>query len=86
MEIEGNEKANLGDCVHVGRGQVGSITSGTLSPTLNKNIALCRIEINSSEIGTKVEVGKLDGHQKRIAAKVVKFPFYDPDKTIVRTS
>lgn len=86
LEIDGNEKANLGDCVHIGRGQVGVITSGTLSPTLNKNIAFCRIEVNSSENGTKVEVGKLDGHQKRIAAKVVRFPFYDPDKTIVRTS
>jgi aminomethyltransferase len=27
-----------------------------------------------------VEVGKLDGHQKRIPAQVVRFPFYDPEK------
>ncbi len=85
LEIEGNEKANLGDCVHIDRGQVGIITSGTLSPTLNKNIALCRIDIHSSELGTKVEVGKLDGHQKRISAEIVKFPFYDPDKSRVRS-
>ena len=85
MEIEGNEKANQGDCVHIDRGQVGIITSGTLSPTLNKNIAFCRMDINSSEIGTAVEVGKLDGHQKRMAAKIVKFPFYDPDKSKVRS-
>ena len=32
-----------------------------------------------------VEVGKLDGLQKRIAAKVVRFPFYDPDKTRPRS-
>ena len=55
-----------------------------LSPTLNKNIALCRIDINSSELGTKVEIGKLDGHQKRISATVVSFPFYNPDKSRVR--
>ena len=55
-----------------------------ISPTLNKNIALCRIDINSSELGTKVEIGKLDGHQKRIPAKIVHFPFYDPDKSRVR--
>ena len=55
-----------------------------ISPTLNKNIALCRIDINSSEIGTKVEIGKLDGHQKRIPATIVNFPFYDPDKSRVR--
>ena len=85
LEIEGNEKTNHGDCVHIDKGQIGIITSGMVSPTLNKNIALCRIDINSSEIGTKVEVGKLDGHQKRIAAKIVSFPFYDPEKLRVRS-
>ena len=85
LEIEGNEKVNQGDCVHIDRGQVGTITSGIISPILNKNIALCRIDIHSSEIGTKVEVGKLDGHQKRISATIVKFPFYDPDKSRVRS-
>ena len=85
LEIEGNEKVNLGDCVHIHRGQVGTITSGIISPILNKNIALCRIDIHSSEIGTKVEVGKLDGHQKRISATIVNFPFYDPDKSRVRS-
>jgi aminomethyltransferase len=33
-----------------------------------------------SNIGTQVEVGKLDGHIKRIPATVVNFPFYDPKK------
>ena len=51
----------------------------------NKNIALCRIDIKYSELGTEVEVGKIDGHQKRIGAKVVAFPFYDPKKTKVRS-
>ena len=41
--------------------------------------------IHSSEIGTKVEVGKLDGHQKRISATIVNFPFYDPDKSRVKS-
>ena len=56
-----------------------------LSPKLGKNIALCRIDIKYSEIGSEVEIGKLDGHQKRIAAKVIPFPFYDPQKTRVRS-
>ena len=51
---------------------------------LNKNIALCRIDVKYSEIGTEVEIGKLDGHQKRIGAKVIAFPFYDPTKSRVR--
>ena len=84
LEIEGNEKVNHGDCVHIDRGQIGIITSGMISPILNKNIALCRIDINDSELGTKVEVGKLDGHQKRIPATIVNFPFYDPDKSKVK--
>jgi aminomethyltransferase len=80
LELDGNEPAAHGDCVHVGRPQVGVVTSGTRSPVLRKNIALCRIALEYAEPGTQVEVGKLDGHQKRIAAQVVRLPFYDPDK------
>ena len=70
--------------MHKGRSQVGIVTSGCLSSTLNKNVALCRIDLQYSDIGTEVEVGKIDGHQKRISAKVVGFPFYDPTKSRVR--
>ena len=84
LELISKEKANHGDCVHIGRAQVGIITIGCISPTLNKNIALCRMDIGHSEIGTEVEVGKIDGEQKRISAKIVGFPHYDPQKTRVR--
>jgi aminomethyltransferase len=85
LELQGNEPAARGDCVHVGRSQVGLITSGTRSPILKKNIALCRMALEYSALGTEVEVGKLDGHQKRIPATVVRFPFYDPAKERVRS-
>ncbi len=85
LELIGKEQANHGDCVHIGRSQVGVITSGCISPTLNKNIALCRIDVGHSEIGNEVEIGKIDGHQKRIPAKIVGFPHYDPKKTKVRS-
>ncbi len=84
LELAGGEPGANGDGVFVGRQQVGEITSGTISPTLRKNIALCRMMLPHDEIGTEVEVGKLDGHQKRIPAQVVRFPFYDPDKSRVR--
>jgi aminomethyltransferase len=84
LELAGNEPAGHGDCVHVGRSQVGVITSGTRSPILRKNIALCRMAVEYSQPGTEVDVGKLDGHRKRIPAVVVPFPFYDPDKARVR--
>ena len=84
LELEGNEPAAHGDCVRVGRAQIGEVTSAMRSPVLKKNIALCRINTIHSETGTEVEVGKLDGHQKRIPAVVVPFPFYDPEKKRVR--
>ena len=87
LELEGQETAAHGDCVHVAgsRSQVGVITSGTRSPVLRKNIALCRMAVQHAEPGTEVEVGKLDGQQKRIPATVVPIPFYDPEKTKPRS-
>ena len=84
LELHKNEVAIPGDGVYIGKQQVGHITSATRSPILKKNIALCRIFTTASEIGAEVEVGKLDGHHKRLGAKVVPFPFYDPEKTRVR--
>jgi aminomethyltransferase len=84
LELVGNQPAAPGDCVHVGRAQVGSVTSATRSPVLGKNIALACLAVEHAAPGTEVEVGKLDGHQKRLPATVVRFPFYDPEKTRVR--
>jgi glycine cleavage system T protein (aminomethyltransferase) len=80
LELEGNETAGHGDEVYVDRRRVGVVTSGTRSPALRKNIALCRMNVQYAELDTAVEVGKLDGLQKRLPAKVVRFPFYDPEK------
>jgi aminomethyltransferase len=80
LEIYDNEPCGKGDGVFVGRNQVGEITSAVRSPILKKNIALCRIDVTCAELGTEVEVGKLDGHQKRLPATVVRFPAYDPEK------
>jgi glycine cleavage system T protein (aminomethyltransferase) len=84
LELDGNEPAAHGDCVHIGRNQVGVVTSATRSPVLKTNIALCRMDVTCGRPGTEVEVGKLDGQQKRLAARVVAFPFYDPEKKRVR--
>ena len=83
LEVDG-QVAEHGDGVYVGRNQVGEITSGVASPILRKNIALCRLDIEHAELDTQVEVGKLDGHQKRIPCRVVPFPHYDPTKSRVR--
>jgi aminomethyltransferase len=85
LELAGNEPAAHGNCVHVGRAQIGVVTSATRSPILRKNIALARLDVAYAGLGTDVEIGKIDGHQKRLAATVVRFPFYDPEKTKVRS-
>ena len=85
LEIDSNEAVGHGDCVHIGRAQVGVVTSGMRSPILGKTIALARVDALDAEIGTEVEIGKLDGHQKRLPARVVRFPHFDPDKTRPRS-
>ena len=43
------------------------------------------VDVTHGALGTEVEVGKLDGHQKRLPARIVRFPHYDPEKTRVRS-
>ena len=85
LDIHANETVGHGDCVHIGRAQVGVVTSAMRSPILGKTIALARVDALNANPGTEVEIGKLDGHQKRIPATIVKFAHYDPDKTRPRS-
>jgi aminomethyltransferase len=85
LDVDDNEVAAHGDGVFIGRNQVGVVTSGTRSPILKKSIALARLDVTHAALGTSVEVGKLDGKMKRIPAKVVRFPHYDPEKARVRS-
>ncbi|MBY5719996.1 DUF1989 domain-containing protein [Rhizobium leguminosarum] len=80
LDIKANETVGHGDCVHIGRAQVGVITSATRSPVLGKTIALARIDVMHASPGTEVEIGKLDGHQKRLPATIVPLSHYDPQK------
>ena len=84
LDIDSNDCVHHGDPVYRGRAQIGIVTSSTRSPVLKKNIALARLDVTNADLGTEAEIGKLDGHQKRIPAKVVGFPHYDPQKTRVR--
>jgi aminomethyltransferase len=85
LDIDSNETVGHGDCIHIGRAQIGVVTSAARSPILQKNIALARLDISAAAIGTVVEIGKLDGEQKRLPARVVRFPHYDPEKVRVRS-
>ncbi|OYX75030.1 MAG: aminomethyltransferase, partial [Rhizobiales bacterium 32-66-11] len=82
--IGSNDDVGHGDPIYSGRAQVGVVTSATKSPILKQNIALARLDIAAVEAGGSIEIGKLDGHQKRIPAQIVPFPHFDPQKTRVR--
>ena len=84
LQLSGNEGAQHGDPVYRGRAQVGVITSACRSPLLASNIALCRVDVACADVGTALEIGKIDGLQKRISATVTAAIFYDPDKSRVR--
>ena len=80
MILQGGDPASHGDQVYHGRFPVGIVTSATYSPLMGKQIAMIRVAPEFSAIGTRLEVGKLDGQQKRLAGEVVKLPFYDPKR------
>ena len=84
LDIESGVVPSTGDCVRIGKAQVGIITSAIQSPILSKTIALARIDVTHAEIGTNVEIGQLDGHQKRLKALITNFPHFDPTKERVK--
>ncbi|MES2970070.1 MAG: DUF1989 domain-containing protein [Pseudomonadota bacterium] len=81
LDIDAAVDVGHGDGIHVGRAQIGVVTSSMRSPLLGKNIALARVDVAHAAVGTEVEVGKLDGHQKRLPAVIVPLSHYDPKKT-----
>ena len=81
LDIDANVTVGHGDTLHVGRAQVGVVTSSMRSPLLGKNIAMARVDVAHAGIGAALEVGKLDGQQKRLPAVIVPLSHYDPKKT-----
>lgn len=84
LKLEGNEVPVHGDAVFEDRRQIGVVTSATRSPALGVAIAMARMSSEWSETGTTVEIGKLDGHKKRLHAVVCDIPFVDPTRSRAR--
>ncbi|MFP6704569.1 MAG: DUF1989 domain-containing protein [Alphaproteobacteria bacterium] len=84
LDIESGVVPSTGDCIRLGKAQVGEITSAMKSPILGKVIALARLDATHAEPGTAVEIGQLDGQQKRLKAIVVPYPHFDPKKERVK--
>jgi aminomethyltransferase len=73
LELEGKRIARQGTPIRSGEQIVGEVTSGTLSPTLGKSIAMAYVDSNFTAEGTQLQAD-LKGTLN--AAKVVKLPFY----------
>ena len=84
LNIGSEELVVHGDPVFSGRTQVGVVTSATRSPALGAHIGLGRVDVTHAALGQELQIGKLDGRQKRLDATVVPFPHYDPKKLKVR--
>ena len=84
LDIESGLVPSPGDCLRIGKAQVGEVTSAMKSPILGKTIALARVSVTHSAPGTEIEIGQLDGQQKRLKARVVPYPHFDPTKERVK--
>lgn len=73
LELAGKRIARQGSLVLAGEREIGLVTSGTFSPTLQKSIAMATVAPGSAPIGAEVAVD-VRGHRE--TARVVKLPFY----------
>ena len=84
LKFDGNDVPAHGCHVYLGERPVGVITSATRSPMFECTIAMARLAVEHAEVGTKLEVGQLDGHMKRLSATVCDIPFFDPKRERAR--
>jgi len=59
--------------VFLGGEDVGKVTSGSFSPSTNKNIGLCLIKAHAAQMGNEIHIQIRDNKYK---ARIVKTPFY----------
>ncbi|MGH7245096.1 MAG: glycine cleavage system aminomethyltransferase GcvT [Phycisphaerales bacterium] len=80
IAMEGKRSARQGMKIMSGGKEVGTVTSGCLSPTLGYPIAMGFADIGATELGTAVTVDCGRGEEGAFQGKVVKMPFYSPTK------
>jgi aminomethyltransferase len=73
IEVKGRGIARAGHAIWADGSEVGTVTSGTLSPTLRKAIALGYVPTPLSRPGTAVSV---EIRAAKVEAEVVRTPFY----------
>ena len=66
--------ARHGYAVYVGDDQIGTVTSGTQTPFLNKAIGMAYVPVKYAKVDSALSI---DIRGRRVAAHVVKMPFYN---------
>lgn len=77
LVAEGKRAGRAGYAVFDGETEVGTITSGALSPTLGYPIAMAYVDAAVSEPGTTLDI---DVRGTRVPASIVQLPFYKRKK------
>ncbi|WP_437584590.1 glycine cleavage system aminomethyltransferase GcvT [Paramicrobacterium sp. CJ85] len=77
LVAEGRRAGRAGYAVLAGDAEVGTVTSGILSPTLGHPIAMAFVDPSQAEPGTELDI---EVRGKRIATTVTTLPFYSRKK------
>jgi aminomethyltransferase len=81
LSLDSKRIARQGAIVLAEDRQIGEVTSGTFSPTLQTSLAMALVEPSVAVIGTELAVD-VRGHRE--PAKVVKLPFYKRGRPNIR--
>ena len=73
LEIDGKRPARQGNAILRERRKVGEVTSGTVSPTLARPIAMGYVEPDAAAVDERLQV---DVRGQMLDARVVELPFY----------
>ncbi len=76
LEVDAKRPAREHCLIYSGDRQIGEVTSGTLSPTLQKPIAMGYVQPDCANIGTELEI---EVRGKRLPARICVMPFYNRD-------
>ena len=77
LRIEGAGIPRQGNAVFAGGEEVGVVTSGTFSPSLEVGIGMAYVRADLAEPGTEVEI---DVRGKRRPARIASKPLYRKEK------
>ncbi len=77
LQLEGRRVAREGSAVLQDEQEIGTVTSGTFSPTLERPIAMAYVPNDAAAVGTQLSV---DIRGKQVEATVVALPFYQRKK------